>query len=127
MPADRRAETATDHGTAAPPHMARHLLDARCDCGRPATTIHIIHPDDAGRLPRAASVPRRSWPQGDHAFARPACAEHTHGGYAIDLMSLLAEWEERLSDVAGKGIGARAALQQLIGRVVSQQVESTRG
>lgn len=117
MAADERPETAKDPGRAAPPHMARRLLDARCDCGRPATTIHIIHPDDAGRPPRAASAPRRSSAHGPEAFARPACGAHTHGGYAIDLTSLLTEWHERLDALRREGIDGEAVLRGLVRRI----------
>lgn len=103
---------------AAPAPVARALLSLECDCGEPATKIHIVDPATAHRTPKAPerAVTWAAYPVGETSVARAACDRHTHDGYAFEVVWALREWHGWLDHLASKGIGADEALQRLVGR-----------
>lgn len=103
---------------AAPAPVARALLSLECDCGEPATHIHIVDPATAYRTPKPTehAITWAAYPAGETSVARPACERHTHDGYTFEVVWALQEWHRWLDHLASKGIGANEALQRLVGR-----------
>lgn len=102
---------------AAPAVVTRALMSLVCDCGEPATQIHIVDANAAHRPPRPVDEPHRLWeayPAGEMSVARPVCDRHTHRGYSFTIAWALQEWHGWFDHLASKGVGADEALRRLV-------------